>query len=751
MTAARGAGVWLVAALLALGLVIVGPAAIATEGNPSGAWGANSSAGVASAPGVRTGWPGPYADGFWAQSGHVGYCAGDGRQSPTQAKGNVRYAAPTAITGPLKTQKLGTISSEKLARIAYIVNRYGVPHTSDPRARAQQMEAVDHAIGLVAAGSNTKMLAGAAKALHPKSPASVAALAKTYAAESARYAGKLTPTKLSLAPAGAGRYDLAGMGLATANEVLLPGIDFTATIAGPALWEHGSSDTLRGKTGDQTPMRLRAVGAGPIEVTVIYTQVPDHRVLFTPHEVYQNLFIAGNTVTHRASVRVENRAIAQIQTRVNSVEVTYGQAVHDRLTVVAGGPGDTLEVTARLFYAGDQAPVTQDAVPAGDTPIAMVTADVHLSADGAITDYVLPAVSVGSDWRPGFYTWVVTSKQSELTVATASAYGEPSEIFRLLPADIRVATATSAERIAAGGSIFDTVTVSGPQGWVGEVTATSQLWGPLATEPVTGPELPGPEQLIGQDTTTVVVGESFDTAPFTVPEPGWYAWSTQVHAGDFNAAWESNLAEVNEVTFVPWQPGVTTATSHAKIEPGAHLSDRLEVTGLRPHASVVVVSTLWGPLPEQPTEDAQVPEGTPRFTEVTTTVTADAHGAATGETEPVVLAEPGWYVWTEAIAQDAWHAPWQGRWAVPAEVTRVQPPPPEPPAPVKPAPVEPVPVEPVPLEPAPVEPAPAPDETEPGEVLAKTGVSQNLLPALAAGVGGLGLMVLALARLRRVR
>lgn len=709
-----------------------------------GVWASNNSSAVATAPGKAVGKPGYAAQGFWSSEGHVAYCAGDSRRGPSLAPTAVEYPAPVPITKPLKTTLLGTINSDQLSAMAYVLNRHGVPTTKDASLRAQQMEAVDHALGLIKFGSEAKIPANSVKRLSPGAPAASRSLAATYVQEATSYAGILRTGSLELTANGEEFYDLTGVELLTPKNVSVPGIAFSASIDGPAVWERTQTSTFSGSTGAAAFDRLRVTGSGRITVEVTYPHVPDSSAYLSTHPTYQNVFLAGRTHSLSASGQVANRAVPKLATQVGATASHYGEEVFDTLNVTGGAAHDTLEVTAKLFYSGPDTPETSQTIPQNALLVGTVTSQVTLDSHGRAQSHRLPALVSSEDWLPGYYTWVVALGQTEASSAITSDYGVPAETFILTPHTVTATTQTSHPVATQGELIYDTVTVSSDTRWQGTVEVTSKLWGPFETEPQENPDLPNSQFLIGESVGQTVVGHELLTDHIKVTTPGWYAWSTHIPGGPHITGWESNLAEPGEVTLVRWSPRVTTVTSQALGEPGVEIFDHLSVTGLAPGADVEVVSTLWGPLDAQPAQSAQVPQGTPIAATVTTPVTADQDGQVQAQTEGVVLQGTGWYVWTEQILEDRLHEPWQSPWAVAQEITHVVAPPVEEPEEPVAAP-EPTP-QPVPEQ----TPNSSPVTQEP-EQLAQTGTEDRMLPIMGTGLVGLGLLALAGAYMRRYR
>ncbi|MGD8165788.1 hypothetical protein ACEXOS_001060 [Herbiconiux sp. P16] len=115
---------------------------------------------------------------------------------------------------------------------------------------------------------------------------------------------------------------------------------------------------------------------------------------------------------------------------------------------------------------------------------------------------------------------------------------------------------------------------------------------------------------------------------------------------------------------LPFHPQVQTTTSSAVAEPGASLTDTLEL-GVHPDSPtgdewgvyraadgsfapipVVIESVLLGPFPTQPVESAEAPADAPIVCTVETPVETGPGGV---ESPPCIVPGAGFYVWTDSI------------------------------------------------------------------------------------------------------
>lgn len=152
----------------------------------------------------------------------------------------------------------------------------------------------------------------------------------------------------------------------------------------------------------------------------------------------------------------------------------------------------------------------------------------------------------------------------------------------------RLTTRASAQTTAPGGSISDTVTVSG----VGDSTVDVHvaLWGPYASRGAIA--CSGVPHWTG---TVVARGDGTLTTPqVRLEEAGFYAFQETITAGPHISAFVTPCGERPETTFVHASPVLTTRASAQVVRPGSPVSDRIQVRGLgRTHATAEV--ELFGP------------------------------------------------------------------------------------------------------------------------------------------------------------
>ena len=247
--------------------------------------------------------------------------------------------------------------------------------------------------------------------------------------------------------------------------------------------------------------------------------------------------------------------------------------------------------------------------------------------------------------EPGLYTYQETIPGDAVHIGLTTPCGVAAESFKV-QAQPRVQTNVSAQKVAPGTAITDSVHVDGLAGE--HVTVQAALYGPYpAREAITCANQP-----IWTGTIDVAADGDYQTDPFTPTVPGFYAYREQIAAGDFVRAAQTTCADVAETSVVTAQPALSTQVSAQETRPGARITDKVAVTGLGA-LSVPVRVELWGPFL---TRGAIRCTGTARWTG-----SFVATGDGTYTTAPVVLDRAGYYTYRESLAagpaNDAFTAP----------------------------------------------------------------------------------------------
>ncbi|MDR1799202.1 MAG: hypothetical protein LBR19_04855, partial [Bifidobacteriaceae bacterium] len=276
----------------------------------------------------------------------------------------------------------------------------------------------------------------------------------------------------------------------------------------------------------------------------------------------------------------------------------------------------------------------------------------------------------------GYYVYSGVFTPAGDDLPTPERFGEASETL-FVPWRPDIQTRASAEVAVVGAALTDHLAVRGLGRETAEVEAL--LYGPFATQPEPAAEVPADAPLAGRVHLTVTGDGNYTTPAVRVSLAGYYTWVERVAAGGEGRvlATATEFGLVEETTLVtPYQPEVTTKASSLGVSPGAVIFDTGQVTGLPPlDQPVTIVTTLYGPFEAQPELAQSVPADAPVAGQVEVEVMGDGEYTTPG----VVVNQPGYYVWVEAIepSLEDGLAGFSGRFGVVAETTLVNPPEPE--------------------------------------------------------------------------
>lgn len=249
------------------------------------------------------------------------------------------------------------------------------------------------------------------------SPATVTGRAAAILAEATATAGPYTAATGAVAGSGTRTGDVHGLGVTGASGGWVPGLPFTATLSGPAVFEATRTATVAGTTGPE-PLSLvwTSTGTGVVSATVTFRDVP--RVTLTRLDGagdVQTVLTYGHRPAADSSERVAPpvtfEAVGQFQpmasTAVGARTVAPGEDLVDRVTVAAAGGDRWLSVdgipvpvtfVGTAYATGATPPAAPGAVPAA----AQVVGRATLTATGPGT-YAAVVPGQGSG---GFVTWV---------------------------------------------------------------------------------------------------------------------------------------------------------------------------------------------------------------------------------------------------------------------------------------------------------------------------------------------------------
>ncbi|NKX94266.1 LPXTG cell wall anchor domain-containing protein [Sanguibacter hominis ATCC BAA-789] len=353
----------------------------------------------------------------------------------------------------------------------------------------------------------------------------------------------------------------------------------------------------------------------------------------------------------------------KVATETSHKVAEAGTAITDALHVTDGRPGYELEVVSTLYGPFDRRPVEGAAIPADAPKVGTVFTSVTPGADGSARATTDPLTVPES----GYYVWHETIAESpdRASAPWDGVFGlvDETTIVKWSP---EVVTETSAAQTSVGATLRDTLYVSGVKAGV-RMNVVSTLYGPFQDAPAEQATVPADAPVVGMVTTVVDDNGTFVTDALTVPEGGYYVWHETIAATEATELWSGRFGVASETSYAPWQPRVTTETSHQVASPGQAITDRLTVTGARDGVELDVVSTLYGPFLTRPDEGSAVPADAPIAGTVTTKVSKNG----TYETAPVTITAHGFYVWHETIDATPYSEAWDGVFGLVDETTLI--------------------------------------------------------------------------------
>lgn len=438
-------------------------------------------------------------------------------------------------------------------------------------------------------------------------PRAVQDRANSFLAEAAATAGPYAAALLTPAGVGTRTGDIHNIGVTSSAGGWVPGLGFTVTLSGPAIFDATGSAAYTATTGaDPLTLAWTATGTGPVSANVVYRSVP--RVTMTRLEGSGNVQTvityghrpAGADPLERVSPTVTFGVVAQFQptasTVVGSKTVTQGAALVDQVTVGAA-PGDSwLDVGGQAvpvtfvgtaYATGTTPPATTDAVP----PEALPLGETTLTVTGPGTY----AATISGAGTGGFVTWVWRMSVAEQPdVWRAYLRGDWRDGFGLPDETASVrhqATATSqvvvrsdaggrplglADDILVTGFPDDHPTFPGGAGFTADrPTITQSLWYfPEGVEVVD--ERRAEATLLGQvdvpagNGSYPAVGDGVFALPVTATGaglPGTYVFTHRFAGDDRVEPFETSVSTASEQLLLAPRPLVVTTTAVAERAP----------------------------------------------------------------------------------------------------------------------------------------------------------------------------------------
>lgn len=318
--------------------------------------------------------------------------------------------------------------------------------------------------------------------------------------------------------------------------------------------------------------------------------------------------------------------VAKARLAVSTVAVPsrllVGEESRDRITVQGALPSWRGTIAVRVYGPFPSlAAIRCDGAPAWRGSFRAAGSGVFMSPPAA-----LPAV--------GWYGYQEDIPGDANHVGLTTPCREPLETFRV-DTQPRVRTIVSAARVTPGARLHDRVFVEGLAGQLATVRAA--LYGPYPSREA----MDCAGRPVWEGTIDVRADGEYATEPTRVRAPGFYTYREWIASRGFVRATETACGEATETTVAVAQPKIRTRVSAQEAHPGAHITDRVVVTGLGALAARVRV-VLWGPFSRR---DRIRCTGTPYWTG-----SFVARGDGTYTTTPVRLGRAGYYTYQETIA-----------------------------------------------------------------------------------------------------
>lgn len=311
----------------------------------------------------------------------------------------------------------------------------------------------------------------------------------------------------------------------------------------------------------------------------------------------------------------------------------------DESVVVTKADASIVTDAAKSVVVGD-APITDKAEVTGYHPTGTVRFDLYGPDDAACTREIVFSSTVGLDngtatsaaFTPtaaGTYRWIASysgDADNEPASGACNDVGEASTVDRASPA-IHT-TASDDTTVGDGGTLADTVHVTGGYGPTG--TVTFRLYGP------------GDASCSGTPVSTSTValaGDSAISASYSPTAAGTYRWVASYGGDANNKAASGSCDDPDEATTVARaKPAITTSATEFAAFGAAAISDRATVSGGYSPTGTVTFRA-YGP-------DDTTCAGSPVFVDTAPLVGGSATSAAFNA--PV----PGVYQWVAVYGGD---------------------------------------------------------------------------------------------------
>lgn len=402
---------------------------------------------------------------------------------------------------------------------------------------------------------------------------------------------------------------------------------------------------LRGSTtAGSATVTVTAQGAGGTGM-VISVPTTSGGTPTTGSHAQSMILVAGSTATTTGSAAV-NWAAAPVP----SIGTTLVDKADSDHTIPAGGGTVVDTIAYQNLTPGTQYTVTGELRKKSDGTATGITGTktfTPASANGTVeVEFTVPAGYAGQS-LVAFET--LTINGGSTLVAEHKDINDAAQTVSVEKGAPTVNTQASAATVTVGAALHDVVTITGfvPGS---NATGTATLYGPVTTVNDT---VCTEANVVGTVTFTPANG-TITTPTITVTQPGLYTWQVNLSADDRNEAATHACGLAAETTTVQ-QPdtgtggqskvSLTTETSHDQVKPGAHVSDKVTITGFVPGHGATGSATLYGPFASRD-KIACTPAnavGTVAFTP----------GNGVVETPTVQVNRTGYYTWVASTTGDS--------------------------------------------------------------------------------------------------
>ena len=517
---------------------------------------------------------------------------------------------PTSVVG-FKNRAGETVSVSNLQKAAYVIWTYG--RTTNPDQAAAVMLYVHSLMGDARPGELDPA------AVNP----SVVELHSVVVGNSARYHGPYRVAVALPAGIGAGKTGTAQVRVISGTGIAVPNVDLSLSVTGAA-----APSTVKTNASGVATVALRATSPDGVRLKATTEPLPATLpTIYTPTTVQaarngQRLAAADAQQVSGEDEAAGSKAQISMTSNADPAALVVGGQSADKVTIAGALASYRGKISMRLYGPFR----TVASVSCTTTPVS----ESSFTANGP-GSYKTQAVTLT---KPGIYQYQEAAPADENHVGFTTPCNLASEraVVRTKPT---LHTVVSAQTVAPGASLTDSVTVSGLAGE--HVTVQAALYGPFPARDAIA--CTGTPAWTG--TIDVSADGTFQTEAHVVTTPGYYTYFESIAGAEFVEAMKTACAEIAETAIVTGQPKLLTQVSAQRAKPGGTISDKVVVTGTGV-LSLSIQAALYGPFA---THGAIACSGTPLWKGTIVT-----KGDGTYTTVSVKLDRAGYYTYHETMA-----------------------------------------------------------------------------------------------------